>query len=240
MIEAFLRIALDEKSELHRIVSLSIKVLLSLIVSTKLYGLWLGQEWIKHLPDIDKFLQWVTSGEIVIGIGIYFAVWYIFYAFLPAIILIITFKLGNKLDKFFGILPILKDTPADQLTWKKYIPFLKGMGVINIVNNLLQPGWLILDIAKDLKKSEEKNDEKPVFRPSTEPSVVLHFAITAGMVKSVWFLPCGIIVLGIFIITLIFFFGVVGMILKFIIRKYHNQILSLAERKQYDFIAGGA
>ena len=229
MIDTLLRLALDEKSELHKIVSLLLKIILTLIVSIKLYGWWLGKEWLQHLPNVEQFIRWIETGEILIGIGLYFVVWYSFYEVLQFVIRMgpVTW-VGNFIDNYFKAkLPVFKTGTAEDLMKVKEFLLFKRSGIITTADNKIQLGWRVLEIANVLKKSEDQKEEKQIFAPYTDPCLAIQFAVTVLMVKSLWLLPLWILFLGAVIIVFIIGWGVIALVVRNVISKYRYQLISL-------------
>jgi hypothetical protein len=226
MIEALLKIALGEKSEPHKIVSLLLKILLTLIVSIRLYGLWLGNEW------LQRFINWITTGEILIGIGLYFAIWFFFYGFLRSVILVGSLTwVGKRTDTFFeSMLADFKTVPTEDRMKVKRFSFLKRLGIIAIDENKIYPGWLVLEIANDIKKTEGQKEEKQIITPSTDPCLVIHFVVTVLMMKSLCLLPLWIHIICTLIIIAILLSGFLAFIVRYVIVKYHHQLTLLAEQ----------
>jgi hypothetical protein len=228
MVEALLKIVIDEKSELHKTISLLLKVLLTLFTSHKLYGLWIGKEWIQRLPDWGQVVRWMVSGEIIIGIIIYFIIWLFFYVFIRSIIIMGVFWMWNKFDTVIEVLlPAIPMTPVDELSKLKGYSLFKKMGLFVIVENKIQVGWLVAEIAKDLKKSEEQNDGKPIVSPNIDSCLVIHFVVSVFMIDTVKFLPVWTFLIGIVIVFILFIVDFLGLFFNFIIRKYRQQLISL-------------
>jgi hypothetical protein len=232
MIDALLRLALDEKSELHRIVSLLLKILLTLMVSIMLYGWWLGKEWLQHLPNVEQFIRWIETGEILIGIGLYFVVWYSFYEVLWFLFQIGPVRwVGNIIDNYFkAVLLEFKTATAEDVMKVKVFLFFKRSGIITTAGDKIQPGWRVLEIANVLKKSEDQKEEKQVFAPYTNPCLAIQFVVTVLMVKSLWLLPLWILLFGAVIIVFIIGWGVISLVVRNVFSKYRYQLISLAEQ----------
>lgn len=232
MIEAILKFASDKDYERYLIVTFAIKVILTLYLSVKLYGAWIGTLWLQQLPSLIDLYQWFVSGNIIIGIGMYFLVWFTFYGGIQFLFVIYVMWLIKQWDKTVEeIYTAIKNLSLEEVivfSNSKLYKTIKAWGFVFVKDGKIQPGWAILDMAHDFKRDylQEKERKSPGL---LNPSILIQFVVAVVFIPGLKMLPILFLGFGLIAILLLLFVSIFLLTCSILIDKYKAELLAIAD-----------
>jgi hypothetical protein len=246
--ESILELFFEEKegSKSKKGIYLLISLLLSTVLTSKIYGRFLGAYEIIGYNEYDKIvIDFLLSGRFVICLIMLFSVHLLFH-FLFDILL--TTWLVKKTDELYEYLRLefTKDSVINAFKTSKplqgignlVIALYKSLNIIDIENNQLKPGlnfYAVLDYFKKINDKDSKEHIMPslAFLPLviTIQGLIILDTITIDHVS---INCCTIIVLNLVIILVIFFLGIIYFMNLFVDLKKDKILKFLEELERYN------
>jgi hypothetical protein len=179
MIDTILNILLKKKDEREELIVLLVGVLLTCMVTSRLYTILLGPYVVMWPPEVDRLVGFALGGRLLVVVVVFLFAWIFFYGFVPYLLVGPTNCLSHKLYSFVKgrVLKMITERTSRPARWAADV--FADLGFIKIANNEIQPGVLVLDFARLVKQAYEAKDALGL-HPSLKSSysiVILQFLV---------------------------------------------------------------
>lgn len=229
-----------KESDRQKIFFITLKIVFSATLSTKIYIDFFGTYTIIPITDFQGITNFFLSGNVIICFALFYFVWALSYGLTSFLLSIIAIWLNSKL--YFLITQLFKITPEEfkneiDKSWffKAYVKFiasiLNSTDIIEYENNTIKPGTHYYKFYDYLLKVENGKKAVESYQFSTTIALLIQFLVFYNcfgltfLSNSKWFFAISVI-----LIILLFIFSFCGYAIATFVEIKHSRILDYMER----------
>jgi len=155
MTGTILNILLRKRDEREELIVLLIGALLTSMLASKLYTIMLGPYVVMWPPEVDRLVDFVLGGRLLIVVVFFLFAWIFFCGFVPFLLAIPMNRLSHKVYSYIkgSLLKMFTERSSRPARWAAGVS--TDFGFIKIVNHEIHPGVLVLDFAHLVKQAYE-------------------------------------------------------------------------------------